>query len=1651
MIFKATVKKHLAGLLFFSFFSYYSIAQKADFTADKTGGCSPLDVRFTNTSTGLSANADYKWEFGNSNTSKLVSPGTTYKEEKTYTVKLTVTDAGKTYTKTMDITVYKKPRVNFEADVSKGCLPLAVTFTSKSEAGDGSISSNFWDFGDGATQSGNQQIQHIYNNPQTINAGLTVTNSYGCYNTLTKDAIVKVLPSVKADFTASEFVLCKLSDAAKFNNNSTGPGTLSYTWNFGDNQTSTDKNPSHVYSNKGSYTIKLTVNSSEGCSAEITKNAYVNAANFNSDFNVPPLICENSTATFTDKSSPAASSQAWLVNGAYSYYYSSQFPYTPSSAGSSVIQLINTYGSCSDTATKNITIKAAPKIDGFIADMQGICGSPVTIKFKDTTKASTKWEWDFDGYYYNFNPTAFVQEPSYTYNSDGSYPVMLRVSNADGCSTDIIKMLSIYKTNAHISSSAGTEGCESLTTTFSANSDVEIKEYSWKFGDGSTSTVPKPQYTFSKAGNYTITLEYVNANGCKGIATNHITIYAKPDSDFTASPGTTICGNNPVTFTATGTNIGSTYYFWNFGDNTYDNYQYNSTVTHQYFSDNSYTVSLIIANGTCVDTVTKNDYIKVLPPFPKISEVINTCEGNRGTVTFKETSKKTNKWTWDFGDDSTPVSYTSAQPEIKYSYTKTGTYKVVLTATNGECSVRDSTTVYVLLKQNPVLTSSQTEVCSSAELNTNVAQFETNPAPHYSYYSDYGLSKIEYADKSAFAGYYSTPNYTWRNSFQLNLKDLDVTKKDIRVITQSYYFNCADTTNFIPLKIKGPFAGFDITGNNVCFKSPVIFKDTSKSANDVEIVKWEWNYGDGRSETLTKGGSVAHKYDNPGSYYILLKVTDKDGCSSSSQNYNYANVKGPKADFTMSPNPVSPETTVYFYNNTNTANTNYYDNTYTWLFGDGTSSKDDYSTSHFYTESGIDTVRLIATNKAEGCTDTAVQYLHIKNLNLAYSFKTTFINPASGCPPVLATFQNISVNTTSISWDFGDGEGSTAGNSNTVSHTYQKPGVYKVTLYGYFDNGTMDSTFDFITIVGPYASLKVDKLYSCGADNITLTAEARNTSSFTWDFGDGTLLDIADTFATHKYLTPGVYTPALIVKDSSGCSFPFFLEDKIIIDTLDFSITKMPPIVCDSGSVNFIPDIVSLAKNELQQPLQYFWNFGTANAGDTSVNENPSFIYNSIGSYPVTLKIISPYGCIEEITDSIRVKPAAKGVITGPADICEDTYATFSATANSSNSLEWKWQFANSNSSTEQNPPAQLFSDAGVSSVMLIVNNDGCYDTAYSTLNVHNKPVVNLSPTQPHICLNDSIQLQANNGVDYTWSPDTYISNTKIAAPFVYPKSNTSYIVDVVDNYGCANRDSVTVLVTQPFNVNIQPEVYVCRGSSIQLNAEGADKYVWINGTGLNNTQIANPVATTDTEKSYTVVGYDNYGCFTDTAVTKIKIAPLPSVDAGVDITVAAGTEAPLQAVASNDVVKWNWQPADYLSCTNCATPVSTPRSDIMYIAEVTNNYGCTKKDSVKINIICKQSLVFIPNAFTPNGDNNNERFAIIGNGIKLIKHLIIFDRWGKRVFEKSNFENKDPKGSWDGKHNGEPMPTGTYVYIAELICDAGEVFNFKGTVTLIR
>jgi len=1617
----------------------------ANFTVNNTGGCSPLAVTFSNSTTGASPSATYTWTFGNGNgvgpTSFSPTVSAVYSTPQSYTATLTVTDGGVSSSKSVTIIVYPKPTVSFTYSNAQGCLPLSTTFTSTSTAGAGTITNYFWDFGDGNTNSTTQsQVSNVYDFAQTYSPGLTVTNNFGCTSSLTLNNVVNVYPPVSANFTADSTTVCNASDPVQFNNTTTGPGTLTYLWNFGDGTTSTAANPSHTFTGKGIYTVTLVATSSDGCSSTTVRNKFINVSDFNPAFSLPAITCSNTPALFTDQSTPPGSGAPQWTFSDGGTASGTTAAHDFAAPGNYSVTLTETYGSCLEKLSKTVTVKAGIKPLGFVMQLDSVCGAPALVTFKDTTSAGAKWVWNFTG---NPGDTSTAKNPTFTYPANGTMTPSLTVTDTDGCVGTVSQPLTIAPPTATITAIqtplASDSVCAIINVLLSAVSADTLVQYLWNFGDGTTSTLPNPSHSYSTPGTYAITLSFITNHGCRGVSNSiPIVVYPKPYAAFVA-PDTLICGNTPVQFNNQSTGNASVY-TWNFGDAGGFQEIDGNPVYHSYGDSGTYTVTLIASNPGCADTAIRVNYIKVLPPFPNI-KTLNTCDSTRGTVTIIDSATQATQSTWNFGDGSAIVPFTTSSDTAYHNYTHSGMYKVVLTCTNGACTLTDTATVYVLLKQQPQLSSTLTTICAGTALPVQITGLDTNyqsvATGNGTYYN---INTWQYADSTTLSG--STSSL--KTQYTGNVNGLKTGEDSIRTILKSSYFGCYDTSNYIPLKITGPIPRFTVTTPS-CYKSPVIFTDSSQAVDSVPIVKWQWNFGDTSINSIrTAADTVMHIYGNPGTYTPQLTVTDSMGCSATtSVSYKNIIVGGTKANFYWTPPIITPGTTATFFN----SSTGSSGAVYQWYFqSDGSTSSNPVSVTHTYTTVMVDSVRLIVSGSGgTGCVDTIVKAVPIENLNANFTYTSTYIN-STNCPPMVAYFISTTFNADSLHWDFGDG--ATAEINPTPTHTYLLPGIYVVTLTAYGSNNTNIVTRDTLTVKGPFAKLTVSPVVGCIPAAVTLTAATSYASAYTWDFGDGTVLSSNDTTLTHTYTTPGVYAPALILTDSTGCQATFNPQSPVIMDTLHAQLGPNLQF-CDSSKIMFNPSIVSFAADSLHQALTYHWTFGTGNPADTAATAQPGFDFTQAGVYPVQVQVGSIPGCAVTAFDTVTIMASARGTITGPFTACAGDSLQYTATPSTTGNISWSWSFGGTDTSSAQQPPLQSF-PAGQDTVRLVLELNGCYDTTLHPLTVNPYPVLGLTPRHATICMGDSVQLNVNPGPAYTWTPPLGLSSDTSDAPKASPPLPLVYVVTGVEN-GCSRSDSTAITVIPRIILSMPADTFVCRGNSVQLTAGGADTYQWYPTGSLSNINNGTALSTPDTSTLYTVVGKDKYSCFADTTTIQVTVDPIPTVALPGGISTPAGVGVTLRPDASGDVVSYLWTPPDGLSCVDCANPQAYPTGQTTYTVTVATAYGCSATANVTIALTCREDAVSVPSAFTPNHDGHNDIFYPLGKGIKTINNFQVYDRWGRPVYSRQDIPINAESYGWDGTSNGREMPPDAYVYILQVTCDTGEKFMLKGTVVLIR
>ncbi|MGI8634253.1 MAG: PKD domain-containing protein, partial [Segetibacter sp.] len=637
---------HLVQLTILFFFTTVSFAQvHADFSATPVSGCPPMVVSFTDNSTGNPVS--WKWDLGNGTISFLQNPIATYFTPGTYNVKLIVGNAGgmDSIVKSKYVVVNALPVVYFRASDTTGCFPLKVQFKDSSIAGSGSVANWQWDFGDG-TLSTEQNPSHTYTSPGTFNVILRVSNTGGCSGVLNKAAYINISAGVKASFSFLTVPGCQSPSPVTFVNESSGIGTLTYRWNFGDGKTSTASNPTNNYS-AGLYTVKLIAASSFGCTDTIVKTNAVAVGLIHAQISSADTICEGETLQFTNASAPTnfSSSQWDFGDGTKSTQTNPGKTYA--NAGSYKVKLVVVLDACKDSVTKTITVLPKPTA-AFTASNASGCAKPLNVSFVNQSVNSNSYKWSFgDG------STSTLRDPVHGYTQAGTYSVSLTAFNDKGCATTITKTNLVNVTPLKIDSikNLKIKGCLPIRVSPVAviKDNMPVASYEWDFGDGSKSTSATPSHTYNTPGTFDVKLIITTAAGCTDTFTLKQAVEAgnRPITKFAADPKD-VCAEAPVSFTDLTTTGTVNKWQWFFGDGGTSNIQ---NPTYVYNDTGYFSVTLIAASFGCEDTLKMEKLIHVRPPIARFDTTYFCNEPlNRN---FINKSIGANTWNWNFGDGST--------------------------------------------------------------------------------------------------------------------------------------------------------------------------------------------------------------------------------------------------------------------------------------------------------------------------------------------------------------------------------------------------------------------------------------------------------------------------------------------------------------------------------------------------------------------------------------------------------------------------------------------------------------------------------------------------------------------------------------------------------------------------------------------------------------------------------------------------------------------------------------------------------------------------------------------------------------------------------------------------------------------------------------
>lgn len=1357
----------------------------ANFTGSPLAGCSPLVVVFQDQSTGGALS--WNWNFGNGNTSTLQNPTATYFTPGTYTVSLTVTNTNgsNTLTRNQYITVYEPPTASFTANLTTGCFPLRVQFTDLSTPGAGNTNVGWeWDFGSGNSSTAQHPLA-TYTSAGSFTVTLKVTNDKGCTRTYSRPNYIVVTPGVTADFTHSQPTVCAAPANISFTDNSSGPGVLSYLWNFGDGNTSIVPSPVHTYNSNGSFTVTLIVSSSAGCIDTAITATPIVIGGYNSSFTAPDSVCVNDLVTFTNTTTPPPINSSWAFgDGGTATTTDATHTYTV--PGTYVAWLYNTFGACTDSVPHTIVVSPRPVVD-FTAPVTSRCEPPLTVNFQDITSGATGWQWDFgDG------NTSTLQNPVHTYSNYGNFTVTLIATNAAGCSDTLARTDYINIRRAAITiPQLPARGCIpfTLTLTPTINSVDVVTSYEWDFGDGGTSTLQNPTYTWMAQGTYTVRLIITTSTGCRDTLTipDAIRVGSKPVADFTAQP-IPVCGRQPVFFTDL--SVPADQWLWDFGDGGTSTLQ---NPSHSYSDTGYFTVTLIATNNGCPDTIVKANYPYVLPPIARFVATAN-CS-NRLQFTFTDQSIAPQSWRWDFGDGNT----STAQNPV-HTYPAFGPYTVRLIVTNGTCADTLSQVIQAI-DENPAFSANITSGCKNLFVNFTASNISFPLIA--SYYWDFGDGSVQTTSAGGI-GY----TYTTSGTFTVMLVTTDLN-------------GCTDTvtrTNYI--RVNGPIASFTASNVTGCSGLTTVFNDFSTDDGVNAIVSWQWDFGDGNIQNFS-GPPFQHVYDSVGIFTVKLTITDAAGCIDTLTITNLVSTSNPIPDFIAIHPQTCPGGSVFFENRSSPATVGSF-----WDFGDGNTSTV-FSPFHSYTTPGIYTVKL-RIQDTNGCADSLIRDQYMQVMNPVASF--TVNDSVGSCIPLQIQFTNTSTYYLESFWDFGPGQG-TSLLTNPI-HYYSVPGVYQAQLIIQSPGGCRDTAYQTITVYDTAGS-RVDYTPVSGCKPLAVSLSSFSPGpmvSYFWDFGDGNTQTTSVPNSSHIYTSFGSFLPKVIMEDQTGCLIPLQGLDTVLVIGANAKFGLDRNVFCDTGTVQFID---STTFND--PVISYTWSFGD---GGSSTVQNPIYQYQTPGLYTVQLAIQTQNGCRDTATklQEVRVVASPAVDIAGDTVVCVNSSLLHSGIflQADTSTVEWFWNFPNGNTSTQQNPPPQVYTIPGSYIVTATaINSTGCTDTTTQGILVNPLPVVTM-PGQMTVQAGFPVTIPATyspNTISWIWSPAQGLSCTSCPAPDAGPKFNTVYQVYFTDENGCVNTGRIEVIV-------------ICKDGNLFVpntfspNGDGSNDIFYPRGKGLERVRL---------------------------------------------------------------------------------------------------------------------------------------------------------------------------------------------------------------------
>lgn len=831
-------------------------------------------------------------------------------------------------------------------------------------------------------------------------------------------------------------------------------------------------------------------------------------------------------------------------------------------------------------------------------------------------------------------------------------------------------------------------------------------------------------------------------------------------------------------------------------------------------------------------------------------------------------------------------------------------------------------------------------------------------------------------------------------------------------------------TDSLVLRVDGlPVVDFELQDSLICRDVPVGVDNLSDGAS-----RFLWSSSDSLFSSATNP-SFTFESDGLKTLQLLAFSESNENCiDSTSLSFS---VLAPPASalFELSEQVVCVGTPVEFIDRSEGENLSYI-----WNYGNDSTSTSIDPPSMLYEQGERDTIYFPTLSVENACG--ALTYQDTINIfpRPIARFGTMLNQYCEGEP---VEIRNVSVGLpTAYNWNYGNGVISS--DSLPIFPVYSvEEDTLSYTIRLNIENGCgVDSISKMIQIVPSdvEAFFNIDELEFCVGDSIQLESFATPNVPIEWQFGDGNSTTVENPI--YAYDESGVY---VISQLAFGCGYDSLGIEIQVSDTPVASF-EVEGGICLGDTLQFI--------NTSTDALVNIWNFGD---GQERITDTPIYAYQTAGNYVVQLTAENNI-CVStfELPVSISELPSFELII--PDTACTNALTDLRVDVEEAYE-SYSWTLADT--LLQGRKIAYTFTENGPFEIGVEVQNDrGCATTATTNMIVLPQPVASFAIDALDLCTPTEVAFinTSTNANTFEWKFEQGVVVPTTDANFTYLQEG-DFTVDLVANLRnfCLDTVQQVVSIRETPQLDFQVMDISCGGANdgsvAILNLRDSFSYELFSSGYFQDDPLLFDNLRPD---NYQLTVMADNGCDT-TYQLRITEPTTLSVDILEDsIAIVEANPIQIDVDFAPAGLNFQWQPDNFVTAIDSNRFVIAPRETGYYVFEV-NDGRCSAMDSIYFDVASRNE-VYLPTAFSPNGDGENDRFFVqAGLGIGIVKLFQVFDRKGGLVYEATDIMPNDVLMGWDGTLNGDALNPGIFAYFVQVEYKDGTIQELVGDVALIR